>query len=120
MKTVMEVALENRVAELTRELYLARAEYPSTVTAAKPTILLDRLPPPTTLTLAASWQCDYDVQHGQFVRGEAYFKDNPCKFGHTYYMSELQRLTPNGALEYLGEMHKDVIRKLAAHWGRPR
>lgn len=124
MKTVAEFALEQRIAELERELYLARMEssaYPR-VSALPPKnpIKITSFSAPLTLTLAAAWECDYDVRHGQFVRGEARFKDTPLKFAHAYYMKELDRLQPNDALQYLGEMHKDVIRQLAAHWGRPR
>lgn len=122
-KSVAEFALEQRIAELERELYLARMEsaaYPRVSITPPKEPVATSFPPPKTLTLAAAWQCDYDVRLGEHVRGEAWFKDAPLKFGFQYYMKDLERFTPNDALQYLGLMHMDVMRQLAKHYGKPK
>lgn len=119
MDTVAEFALRRRIAELERELLIARREKndyrPTTEVTPPPSISLDH-PAPQRLLLATSWNVDYDDAGRYCVRAEAWCDGEPKKFGMIYYLDEQHLLSAHDALYVLGEEHKRVIQRLAEHY----
>ena len=119
-KTVREFALEHRIAELERELHLARAragpEYHDPQAVTEPVEISLPAPHPIELRMAAACDCDIDEDGNWLVRVKGWAKGRQ-KFTYSYYVS-VNQLQQSDLLNLLGHLHERTIRTLAHEYGK--